>query len=235
VPFRQTFAQLFAQDVAIAWVVFGLVVATLIAAMLLSWHRRRTAKGPSRKATATRIEVTYLAALTGVAVFLVVASLTANAKESTDPFLVFASFSANAQDFPRTSVKPALRVQVTAFQWCWRFHYTQAPVTVTARCQGGAIPTLVLPTGRPVELDVTSTDVIHAFWVPYLRYKLYAYPGHVNKFTVTLTKDGRWMGRCAQLCGLFHYEMDFWLRAVPPSQFQHWLRAHQGVTTGSGA
>ena len=215
-PFRQTFAQLFAQDVAIAWVVFGLVVATLIAAMLLSWHRRRTAKGPSRKATATRIEVTYLAALTGVAVFLVVASLTANAKESADP-------------------KPAMRVQVTAFQWCWRFHYTQAPVTVTARCQGGAIPTLVLPTGRPVELDVTSTDVIHAFWVPYLRYKLYAYPGHVNKFTVTLTKDGRWMGRCAQLCGLFHYEMDFWLRAVPPSQFQHWLRAHQGVTTGSGA
>lgn len=216
-PFRQTFAQLFAQDVAIAWVVFGLVVATLIAAMLLSWHRRRTGKGPSRKSTANRIEVTYLTALIGVAVFLVVASLTANAKESTDP-------------------KPAMRVQVTAFQWCWQFRYSGQPVTVTARCQGGPIPTLVLPTGRPVELDITSTDVIHAFWVPYLRYKIYAYPGHVNSFTVTLTHNGRWMGRCAQICGLYHYQMDFWLQAVPPAQFGRWLHAHQGlVADGSGA
>jgi cytochrome c oxidase subunit 2 len=70
----------------------------------------------------------------------------------------------------------------------------------------------VLPTGRPVEIDVTSTDVIHAVWVPYLEYKIYAYPDHVNRFTVTLTHDGRWIGRCAQICGLYHYAMDFWLR-----------------------
>ena len=129
-----------------------------------------------------------------------------------------------------------MRVQVTGFQWCWRFHYVGQPVTMTAQCQGGPDPTLVLPTGKPVELDVTSSDVIHAVWVPYLRYKIYAYPGHVNTFTVTLTHTGRWIGRCAQLCGLFHYEMDFYLQAVTPAQFDHWLRAHGGsVTTGSGA
>ena len=136
-PFRQTFAQLFAQDTTIAEVVFGLVAATLIVAFVLSWHRRRIGRRPSRKSTANRVELTYLTALIGVAAFLVVASLTANTKESTDP-------------------KPAMRVQVTGFQWCWRFHYVGQPVTVTAQCQGGPDPTLVLPTGKPVELDVTS-------------------------------------------------------------------------------
>ena len=84
-PFRQTFAQLFAQDTTIAEVVFGLVAATLIVAFALSWHRRRTGRRPSRKSTANRVELTYLTALTGMAAFLVVASLTANTKESTDP------------------------------------------------------------------------------------------------------------------------------------------------------
>ena len=42
-------------------------------------------ESPSRKSTANRVELTYLTALIGVAAFLVVASLTANAKESTDP------------------------------------------------------------------------------------------------------------------------------------------------------
>ena len=83
---------------------------------------------------------------------------------------------------------------------------------------------------------MTSSDVIHAVWVPYLRYKIYAYPGHVNTFTVTLTHTGRWIGRCAQLCGLFHYEMDFYLQAETPAQFDRWLRAQGGsVTSGRGA
>ena len=128
-----------------------------------------------------------------------------------------------------------MRVQVTAFQWCWRFHYVGQPVTVTAQCQGGPDPTLVLPTGEPVELDVTSSDVIHAVWVPYLRYKIYAYPGHVNTFTVTLTHTGRWIGRCAQLCGLFHYEMDFYLQAETPAQFDRWLRAQRRIGAPQGA
>jgi cytochrome c oxidase subunit 2 len=219
VPFRQVFGQLFTQDVTIACVVFGLVIVTMIVAFGLSWYRRRSGKPPARKSTANRVEITYLAALAGIAVFLVISS-----------------FSANAKDFPSSDPKPAMRVQVTAFQWCWRFQYTGPPVTVTARCQGGPLPTLMLPTGRPVELDVTSTDVVHAFWVPYLREKMYAYPGHTNKFTVTLTHTGRWIGRCAQLCGLYHYQMDFYLQAVPPAQFDHWLRAHEGsVTAGGGA
>jgi cytochrome c oxidase subunit 2 len=60
--------------------------------------------------------------------------------------------------------------------------------------------------------------------VPEWRFKLYAYPNHVQGLTVTISRAGQWIGRCAQLCGLDHFEMDFWLRAVPPALYRAYLR-----------
>ena len=215
-PFRSAFSQLFTQDTTIAAVVFALVVMAMLGAMLLSRRRRKRGQDPSRRATADRLEISYVLALAGMVVFLVISSFTANAKEFSDP-------------------EPALRVQVTAYQWCWRFHYEGQPVTVTGQCEGGSLPTLVLPTGQPVELEVTSLDVVHAFWVSYLDVKMYAYPGHTSTFTVTLSRTGRWIGRCAQLCGLYHYEMDFYLQAVSPSAFSAFIRARGGTAAGISA
>ena len=211
-PFESAFSQLFTQDSTIAAVVFFLVVAAMFAAVLLSRRRRKRGQDPSQRAEANRLEIGYVLVLAGIVVFLVISSFTANAKESAAP-------------------APVLRVQVIAYQWCWRFHYEGQPVTVTGQCEGGSLPTLVLPTGKPVELEVTSVDVVHAFWVPSLRYKLYAYPDHTNSFTVTLPHTGRWIGRCAQLCGLYHYEMDFYLQVVSPAAFDRFLRARGGTAT----
>jgi cytochrome c oxidase subunit 2 len=214
VPFQSAFHQLFTQDATIAAVVFGLVILLLLTSLLLSWRRRRRGRDPSRRAEANKLETGYVAVLLGIAIFLMISSVYANARDFPDP------------------PKPALRVQVIAYQWCWRFHYEGQPVTVDGQCRGGPLPVLVLPVGRPVELDVTSVDVIHAFWVPYLRAKMYAYPGHTNSLTVTLSRPGRWIGRCAQLCGLYHYQMDFYLQAVSPSAFGQFLRARGGTPAG---
>ncbi len=203
-PFRNQFAWLFGQNTTIAWVVFGLVCFTLLVAIALSWWRRHRGRPASRKAEANRLELSYVAALIGMVVFLVISSFAANGKESVDP-------------------RAAYRVQVTGYQWCWRFSYLGKPVAISGQCGGGPLPVLVLPAGQPVELQVTSSDVVHAFWVPYLRYKTYAYPGHVNKFTVTMPETGKWIGRCAQLCGVYHFQMDFWLLVVSPAQFKHFL------------
>lgn len=216
VPFQSAFSQLFTQDVTIAAVVFLLVVMAMLGAALVSRRRRRQGRDPSRRATADRLEIGYAVALTGMVVFLVISGLAANAREFRDP--------------PASAV----RVQVTAYQWCWRFHYQGQPVTVTGQCAGGSLPTLVLPAGEPVELDVTSIDVVHAFWLPYLRFKMYAYPDHTNTFTTTLPRTGRWLGRCAQLCGLYHYQMDFYVQVVSPAAFQAFLRAKGGATAGAG-
>ena len=208
-PFSNAFSQIFIQYMVIAWVVFGLVVAVLLAAIVLSWRRKRQGLGPSQRNEANRVEMSYIAALVGMAIFLTIASVTANAKDFPDP------------------PKPAARVQVVGYQWCWRFRYEGTPTTSVGQCQQGngeQLPVLVVPVGKPVRLDVTSTDVVHAVWVPQWRFKLYAYPDITQSLTVTIPRIGRWIGRCAQLCGLYHYEMDFWLQAVSPAAFKTFLR-----------
>jgi cytochrome c oxidase subunit 2 len=216
VPFQDAFAQLFTQDSTIASVVFCLVVLALGGAVAASWWRRRRRRPASQRAEANRLEAGYVAVLAGVVVFLVVTGFMANGKDFPDP--------------PR----PAATVQVTGYQWCWRFAYqrtqspgTQSPGTqrtVNGKCQGGAPPVLVVPVGEPVTFKVTSADVIHAFWLPDQRFKINVYPGQVNTFTITFPNTGRWLGRCAQLCGLYHYEMDFYVQAVPPDAFAAFLR-----------
>jgi cytochrome c oxidase subunit II len=217
VPFRHVFSGIFLLEFIIATVVFGLVLAAMAAAVIVSRRKRRRGAPAARREHLHVLEAAFGLALAGVTAFL-----------------VFASFSANSQDFPRQGPGPAIRVQVTAFQWCWRFHYEGQSVTVIGSCADGDYPVLVLPSGRPVEIDLTSVDVVHAFWVPYLDYKMDAFPGHVDRFTVTLPHDGRWIGRCAQLCGLYHYEMDFWLQVIPPAQFDRWLHARAGAAGVSG-
>ena len=175
-PFRSAFASLFAQNVTIAGVVFVLVLLAMAGAAAHSWRRRRKGLGPSRRVKADRVELGYAAALTGMVVFLVVSSFTANARDYPDP--------------PR----PAATVTVTGYQWCWRFAYPGTGRAQDGQCQGddpAKLPVLVVPAGQPVRLDVTSADVIHAVWVPQWRFKLYAYPGHVQGLTVTIPRPGQ--------------------------------------------
>jgi cytochrome c oxidase subunit 2 len=208
VHFQQIFGQTFGLETTIAEIVFGLVAATMLVAFGTSWYRRRRGKGPLRRNENNPLEGGYLLALTGMAIFLIAVSFTQNASFWRDP-------------------PAALTVRVTGYQWCWKFSYAGTPVSVSAQCGGRGLPTLVLPAGRTVRMEVTSRDVIHSFWVPALRVKMDAYPGHTNFFTWRL-RQGRWTGHCAQYCGLYHYGMLFYLQAVPPAQFDHWLHARGG-------
>ncbi len=213
-PFRRVFGQVFPLELAIALTVFVLVLAAMTAAIAVSGRKRRRGEPSARREHWHAVEGAYGAALAGIAVFLIVTS-----------------FSANSRDFPRDP-RPAVTVDVTGYQWCWEFHYAGSAVTVTGACQQGRPPVLVLPAGQPVRVELTSVDVLHAFWVPYLDYKMDAFPGHVNAFTLTIPRAGRWIGRCAQLCGLYHTSMDFWVQAVPAAAFARWLRAGGGAAAG---
>lgn len=213
--FQQVFWQTFRLETTIAEVVFGLVMALLVAALVISWLRRRRRRPAARRSEANPLEIGYALALTGMIVYLVTLSFSASASFWRDP-------------------PAALRVRVTAFQWCWRFQYVGQPVSISGRCAGGPVPTLVLPAGEPVRLDLTSADVIHAFWLPALKVKMDMYPGHTNSLTFTL-RDGRWIGRCAQFCGLYHYGMMFYLQAVPRAQFDRWLHAQAHPAAVRGA
>ena len=124
-------------------------------------------------------------------------------------------------------------MDVTGYQWCWQFHYDGTPVNVTATCLNGDYPTLVLPVGQPVTLRLTSKDVIDALWLPDFRFKRDAFPDHTNRFELTITRRGDWLGHCAEFCGLSHSSMLFHVRAVPPDEFRSWLAAQPASGAGS--
>src|SRR5947207_4743532 len=158
--FQHVFGQTFGLFTRIAGVVFGLAVVAVLIAVIESWRRGRRGKPAVQRAERNGLELAYVAVLAAVV-----------------GFLIFVSFSANASFW--TAPRSALTVRVTAFQWCWRFQYAGRPVSVTGPCRGSAVPTLVVPAGRPVRIELTSADVIHSFWVPGLRVKMDVYPDHV--------------------------------------------------------
>jgi cytochrome c oxidase subunit 2 len=202
---RRIFGHIFGVEVAIAVVVFALVCFAVVMALVLSHARRRRDKPPTQQEEHTKIELAYAAAVAAVAAVV-----------------VGVSFHATAQEHP-PSAKGATNVRITGFQWCWRFNYPGHARTVTGTCQNGDEPTMVVPVGQPVTLQITSSDVIHSWWVPALRYKLDAFPDHMNSVTIEVDTAGEWIGRCAEFCGDLHTYMDFHLKAVPAEQYRQWL------------
>jgi cytochrome c oxidase subunit II len=137
--------------------------------------------------------------------------------------LLYVSLSTEG-DVDKVSADPGLEVDVTAFQWGWRFTYPASGVTVVGDNYNP--PTLTVPTDTTVRFEVVSRDVIHSFWIPDLRFKKDAFPDRTNTFDPTFPA-GTMEGRCAEFCGLRHANMLFNVQAVPPSEFESWLQLEQ--------
>jgi cytochrome c oxidase subunit 2 len=117
------------------------------------------------------------------------------------------------------SGESVLPVQVIGQQWQFTYRYPT---------YGGLqTPHLVLPMGRPVELHVTSLDVIHSFWAYQLGVKADANPGVDNVAYVTPKDTGTFDVRCAELCGIWHGYMFDKGRVVTDREFTAWIRQQQ--------
>jgi cytochrome c oxidase subunit 2 len=142
---------------------------------------------------------------------------------------------------------PEVTVNVTAYQWGWIFQYSKpgpnpnvdcvtspqdcvtvetapnaAPSSLPESYTSPLYPQLVLPENEVVRIFLRSDDVVHGFYVHAFNFSRYAQPGVVNQFELTPTSLGVFDGQCTQYCGLYHSEMLFSVRIVPPSQFQAW-------------
>lgn len=109
----------------------------------------------------------------------------------------------------------ALRIDVVGEQWWWRVRY---PAFETAN-------EIRVPVGRPVELILTSADVLHSFWVPALGGKLDMIPGRTNVLRVRAERAGELRGQCAEYCGGPHALMALYVVAVSEEEFQAWSAA----------
>ena len=77
--------------------------------------------------------------------------------------------------------------------------------------------------GEPIQIDLRSEDVIHAFYVPKFLFKRDVVPGKLNTFDFTVDEAGTYRGQCAELCGTFHGSMVFDVHAVDRPTFDAWV------------
>ncbi|WP_027145374.1 cytochrome c oxidase subunit II [Mesorhizobium sp. WSM3626] len=112
----------------------------------------------------------------------------------------------------------ALTIRVTGHQWWWEVRYedaTPSRILTTAN-------EIHIPAGEPVRLLLTSTDVIHSFWIPSLAGKLDLIPGHINVLDIRADKPGVYRGQCAEFCGAQHANMGTFIIAEPRAKFDAW-------------
>jgi cytochrome c oxidase subunit 2 len=124
-----------------------------------------------------------------------------------------------ATDAP-TRGQTKMTIRIAGRQWFWEARYPGSRAVVPNEIH--------IPVRTPVNVVVTSPDVIHSFWVPELNKKVDAIPGHPNNLLLYADKPGRYRGQCAEFCGLQHAKMAMAIYADPPQRFREWLR-HEAV------
>jgi len=204
---REEFGGLFSLYTWVLVAAGAVVVLTVLFALLR--FRRGRGQEPSRRAEAKGVEIVYAAVLAAVVGLRVWKTF-----ETEDK--VDALAAAHCEE-----------IQVTAFQWGWRFTYPGEHVSVAGNQD--APPTAAVPLGTPLCFSVFSEDVIHSFWVPDLRFKKDAFPKFTNRFDVVVERPGAHVGRCAEFCGLEHAGMTFRLLAMGDAEFRAWLAARAGT------
>ena len=118
---------------------------------------------------------------------------------------------------PHGLAQTPTRVVAHGVQWQWQFSYPDA-----ADVKG--TPILHIPAGDPVDVIVTSGDVIHSFWVPRLAGKIDAIPGHENTIRIQADRPGTYRGVCAEFCGSGHTDMRFTIEAHDRAAFDTLMR-----------
>ena len=122
---------------------------------------------------------------------------------------------------------PLVKIDVEGFQWEWTFLYLNEGIFVSGKTASDTAPQvpaqMYLPVDQPVQITLTSRDVIHSFFVPDLLFKRDAIPGRTSTFTFTPTVLGVFHAQCAEFCGLWHPRMTFDVHVVSPPDYQAWI------------
>jgi cytochrome c oxidase subunit 2 len=195
-----------AHDIATLWwimfvgsVVVFAVIVVLIAVVLL--RRRGPRDSPELRPSG---RMTWIPVVGGIVVpTVVLAGLFA---------LTLGTLSSTS---PAASGATSLTVEVTGRQWFWDVTYPSVHVRTANEIH--------VPVGVSVRVEVSSSDVIHSFWVPELDRKIDVIPGRTNSITLKAVHRGTYRGQCAEFCGLQHANMSFLVVAEPRAEFDSWL------------
>jgi cytochrome c oxidase subunit 2 len=201
-------------------VLFGIVTpiaATIIVYFAYSLFAfRRREEGPQEGVAIEgdrRVQVWWLVVTTIIVLFLAIFGT-----------VELADAGSGGGEGPNPAFKPSgktLPVQVIAQQWQFTYRYPTYGGIETAH--------LELPVEQEIELHVTSLDVIHSFWAPYLGVKADANPGVDNVAFFEPEQEKTFELKCSELCGLWHGYMFDTGQIVSKSAFERWIRNQQKV------
>ena len=213
--------EIFALHSTILWICAGIMVVVFVPMVIaLVRHRKAAGHAPAKFHDNTRLEIVW----TVIPVLILIAMAWPATR------LVIAM---------KDTGKPDLTIKVTGHQWKWEYEYLGDDIrfisnTSTPREQidGKAPPgenyllevdhPLVVPAGQKIRLILTSSDVIHTWWVGALGVKQDAIPGFIRDTWFKVDKPGTYRGQCAELCGVGHGFMPVVVNAVAPKEFAAW-------------
>jgi cytochrome c oxidase subunit 2 len=192
-----------------AWITAGVV--GVLTAVLILWpvffHRKKNDEFPKQTQYNVPVEVAYT-----VIPFIIVA--------------VLFFYTAKAETkITHLDKAPQHEITVNAIQWSWQFTYNDAESKPTVTGTPDQAPTLVLPVGERVRFNLTSTDVVHGFWIPEFMIQMQNLPGVTNHVEFTANKIGEFPGRCNILCGRAHSLMLFKVKVVSPEDYVTYINS----------
>ncbi len=128
----------------------------------------------------------------------------------------------------------ALTVEVIGHRWWWEYRYPDSGV-ITAN-------ELVIPVDRPIRLEMRAEEagsedrgVLHSYWVPALAGKQDVFPGRITTLNMEADTTGRFLGQCAEYCGLSHANMRNRAVVLEPDEFDEWVAQQQAPSEVAAA
>jgi cytochrome c oxidase subunit 2 len=212
-----------------------ITVISLLVLGLLLWvvvrFNRKSNPVASRTTHNTMIEVVWTIVPVIILVIIAVPSITLLARQYETP------------------PADAVTIKATGYQWYWGYTYPdhgEIEIVSNMLSDADAIKNgepaqlavdnrMVVPAGVPLRIQTTASDVIHAFAVPSLWFKMDAVPGRLNEKLLTIKEPGVYYGQCSELCGSRHAYMPIAVEALPPEEFAAWVKAQGGTMPGEGA
>jgi len=126
-------------------------------------------------------------------------------------------------NFEKVAANPkTVRLEINAHQWSWDARYAGADKKFNTDDDVVTWNDIKIPVNTPIYVQLTSTDVIHSFYLPNFRVKMDAVPGQLNRMWFEAKETGEFEIGCAQHCGTHHYKMKALLTVLSPEAYKAW-------------
>lgn len=202
-------------------IIIGITLfVTILMGVIIVRYNSRSNPTPARFTHNSPIEVTWTIAPIIILVFIGAFSLQILFKQ---------------QEIPEADIT----IKATGNQWYWTYEYPDQEFEFDAFMLAreelaeygyeqdeyllATDNAVVVPVGKVIVVQVTGSDVIHAWAIPAFGVKQDGVPGRIAELWFNVEKEGLYFGQCSELCGKDHSYMPIVVKAVSQDVYDEWL------------